>query len=325
MTRLDRVVQILDEAVAGAAVVGPHGPFWRGKTIEQLIAHRVYGRKVIVAGAPDESALIQALEGSAPFGSGMENAPPGAIFARMPSGRPPVPADRIAFIRQWIADGCPDEEVEGGGSPPPVPTAEQHNAFWREFDDWAMFSATGEVQDAEGVVMGEAFVRYQAYAHDAAQLDAWVNAVRTAPAPEAIALLGERQLETIAKHYGDPIDPAGLLAGFELFGRGELPPDPLRPAHPNHRMDGAQMWFIWGSFVDACIRLPFRAESWHTVGKAILAGLLHDGVFRGRYPVTGFSADEAGKSAMRAFVTGLGSEELLADLRKRFLESGLFA
>ncbi|MGH3369431.1 MAG: hypothetical protein ACRDPR_05475, partial [Nocardioidaceae bacterium] len=49
---------------------------------------------------PNTSRLVQRLEGTAPGN-------------RMPRFRPPVPAARIGFIRQWIADGCPDNDPPG--------------------------------------------------------------------------------------------------------------------------------------------------------------------------------------------------------------------
>ena len=48
---------------------------------------------------PDQAPLVQRLE-----------APPGH---RMPRFRPPVPAERLAYIRQWIADGCRDDDPAG--------------------------------------------------------------------------------------------------------------------------------------------------------------------------------------------------------------------
>jgi hypothetical protein len=46
-------------------------------------------------GDPDNSYLIQKLEGRA------------AVGVQMPFGGPPLPASTIAFIRQWIANGAP--------------------------------------------------------------------------------------------------------------------------------------------------------------------------------------------------------------------------
>jgi hypothetical protein len=48
----------------------------------------------VKAGDPDNSYLIQKLEGRA------------AVGAQMPLGGPPLPATTIAFIRQWITDGA---------------------------------------------------------------------------------------------------------------------------------------------------------------------------------------------------------------------------
>jgi len=51
---------------------------------------------LVVPGKPDESLLIQKLEGSPPCG------------ATMPMGMEPLSAETIAGIRAWIADGAPD-------------------------------------------------------------------------------------------------------------------------------------------------------------------------------------------------------------------------
>jgi hypothetical protein len=66
----------------------------------------------VTPGNPDASYLIQKIEGTA------------AVGARMPLNGPPLPADAIAVIRQWIVDGAP-----ASSSPPSVlPT--QLKAAW---------------------------------------------------------------------------------------------------------------------------------------------------------------------------------------------------
>ncbi len=55
-------------------------------------------------GNPDSSYLIQKLEGRA------------AVGARMPLNQPPLPAETIAVIRQWIANGAPNSTAAGGSS-----------------------------------------------------------------------------------------------------------------------------------------------------------------------------------------------------------------
>ena len=46
-------------------------------------------------GNPDQSYLVQKIEGTA------------AVGGRMPLGGPPLPPDRISLVRQWIAAGAP--------------------------------------------------------------------------------------------------------------------------------------------------------------------------------------------------------------------------
>lgn len=58
MKRFDRVVQILEEAVNGDTI-GAHGNFWRGITLDQFKAKKVFGRALLVVGNPDDSNLIK--------------------------------------------------------------------------------------------------------------------------------------------------------------------------------------------------------------------------------------------------------------------------
>lgn len=99
-TRLEAVRRILDLAV------GSSNPFHEGKRRfwnlprDQFVSATVYGETVIVLGKPDDSALIKSLKGVAPFD--------GSNYPRMPISGPYVNDADIAFIAQWIKDGCPD-------------------------------------------------------------------------------------------------------------------------------------------------------------------------------------------------------------------------
>ena len=110
MDRYTRVLAILDASVGGpTAPVGAHGAFWRGLSRNQFVAKKVFGLPLIVVGDPGASNLVKALAGEVPFGADLPNAPKDASYNRMPSGRPPVAPDDLAFIKQWIADGCPEK------------------------------------------------------------------------------------------------------------------------------------------------------------------------------------------------------------------------
>ena len=156
MADYNRVKQILDEAVNGETFAA-HGPFWRSLTRDQFVAKIVFGKKVIQKNADgtfdaNESYLVKALEGRAPFGNDMVPPTPGALWPRMPFGYLPVPDDRILEIRNWIAAGCPEstsppptliDSAAGGALADPTP----HNAFFRDFDNWAMFMADPQTVD----------------------------------------------------------------------------------------------------------------------------------------------------------------------------------
>ncbi len=115
MNRFERVIQILDNAIGGPdAIIGAHGTFWRGLTRDQFVTKNVFTLDVITVGQGASSNLVKALKGETPFGSDLPNPPPDAGFPRMPAGLDPVAAQDIAFIEQWIDEGCLEDPL-----PPP--------------------------------------------------------------------------------------------------------------------------------------------------------------------------------------------------------------
>jgi hypothetical protein len=107
MGRYQEIIDVLDTAVGGStAPIGAHGAFWRGKTKDEFIAANIFGQKLLIPGDGAGSNIVKALLGQAPFGSDV--GAPGGIFRRMPAGRLPVPAAKVAVIKAWIDENCPD-------------------------------------------------------------------------------------------------------------------------------------------------------------------------------------------------------------------------
>jgi hypothetical protein len=129
-TGFRKAVMILEEAVRGFDVMRRHDNFWAGKTRDAFldidspappVAKDPMGGFIF---DPDASVLVQRLEGTVPAG---EN--------QMPRFRPPVPSERIAFIRDWISGGCPDNTPAGEiglrreRQPSPEPTGQAPLSF----------------------------------------------------------------------------------------------------------------------------------------------------------------------------------------------------
>ena len=108
MGRFSDVKQILDDAV-GNRDIGQHGRFWLNKTRNDFVNLDVFGEQLLIEGDGANSNLVQALRGEGLFGADLAVPPPNAVYRRMPAGRPPVPDDKIDFIKAWIDDGCPDD------------------------------------------------------------------------------------------------------------------------------------------------------------------------------------------------------------------------
>jgi hypothetical protein len=323
MNRYERVIEILDNAVGGpAAQVGFHGAFWRNKTRDEFVAHVQFGQRLVVLNDPASSALVRALKGEDPFD--------GNPFGRMPSGgNPPVPAEEIAFIEEWISDGSPEDEApseiiavdEVAGA---AASDEACNTYWREFDQWSLVDRTPEVDAAIGRFFG-IVRRWLDLATGQGREADWDAAIQEAETHTAIALLAARQAETVTSNFGNPVPLLTMLDCYDRFGGNRLPPDPLRPSEPLHNMNGAIMWFFWSAFADACLRLEIEPTFWRGHLRAILLGMLNDGVFRGRFTVAGFEPTESGRQAMNAHVRALEVDNLVAEAVQRYRESGLAA
>lgn len=98
-----KAVAILEEAVRGFDILAPparHGHFWADKTRDKFLETTNPAPPVPPDFDPEHSMLIQRLEGTAPGN-------------QMPRFRPPVPAERIGFLRKWISDGAPDSVPAG--------------------------------------------------------------------------------------------------------------------------------------------------------------------------------------------------------------------
>jgi hypothetical protein len=329
-----RVQLLLDEAVHGDNILA-HGPFWRTLTRDQFVAKSIFGKALVAKRAdgtfdPDESNLVKALEGRPPFGADLNPPPAGAFLNRMPDGYDPMPQVRIDEIRAWITAGCPDAAPAPtalvtltAASPLPDQTILD---FWRELDNWAMFEATPEVGDAISAFFEKAPL-WMAFAADPAREPDWQAATQDAAFRDALGLLEGKQRETVLKYFGTPVPLESLLYAFRRFGDNSLPNDPQRPADMRHNMNGRVMWFMWAGFCDACLRLASPSgipESfWYGMARALLVGLMNDGLIRGRFTVVGFAASPAGQDALQQFVSGLTDDQLAEELRRRFRDSGI--
>ena len=185
-----------------------------------------------------------------------------------------------------------------------------------------MYHATPEIQDAVGVVF-QFFPAWQAFARDATREKAWTDSLSADSVRPAAAMLSARQKQTVESHYGVPVPLLAVLDGFERFGNDGLPDDPLRPQDTRHNMNGAIMWFVWSAFAEACLRLEMSPDFWRFYMRAILCGLLNDGVFRGRFKVQGFSATAADHLKIFTYCQQVPDVNLPGELRSRYADSGL--
>jgi photosystem II stability/assembly factor-like uncharacterized protein len=258
MTRYERVMQILDEAIGGPNVnIGVHGAFWRGLTRDQFVAKKVFNRDLVVVGNGSASNLVKALKGESPFGVDLPNPPPGAQFSRMPAGLSPVSEADIAFIQMWIDDGCPEDPFTPGNAslrwrPTNAPIASS-----RTDDIWFLDPQVGWAVNSNGQIVhttdgGNAWIEQL---HD---LDVYFRCVGFASATRGwVGTLtsGKTLFETRDGGHTwtlvtnlPPLAPSaicGLSVVNEsvVFASGTNFPD--RPPRMMKTLDGGQTWTAW--------------------------------------------------------------------------------
>ncbi|WP_135078491.1 hypothetical protein [Terasakiella sp. SH-1] len=318
MNQFQRIISILEDSVDGERF-GGHGPFWRNLSRDEFVKKSVMGQKLVEPGNASKSNLVKAIKGIAPFGVNIGTS--GAYFNRMPSGgRPAISEDDIAFIEQWINAGCPLEAGEAFGALASA-TGEQ-NAFWREFDDWAMFEATPEVTEHINAFMEVAPI-WLGQASGSIPAGVWDARIQEPAIQSAVQFLYTKQLETLNKYFSAPIDLEKLLVSFAAFGNDTLPDDPLRPQDPRHTMNGQSMWFFWAAFIDAAQKLGHDSDDLYSLACGVLVGLLNDGLVRGRYTVNGFdpvsaNLDEEIKAYARSLLPSGFSDEFAQRFKDAF-------
>ena len=299
MKRYDKVLDILDTAVSHE-VIGAHGNFWRGKTREQFIVMKVFGKVLVAPGAAADFNIVKAIRGLSPFGIDIDPPPPGAVFDRMPAERPGIPELSIQFIEKWINDGCPDDDVLELEFVPGLEAAlgpDQFVVFFREFDQFFAFEASDDTRAAIDNFFPVAQTSWPGLKRTT-DLPAWTDAISATDVKNAAKFLSDNQLRVITQHFGDPLDQDLLNEALWQFGKGSLPPDNLRPQDRFHRMNGSSMWMMWLAFADTSIRLGMNAPQWTSIAKCICLGLVGDALFRtdrplsSRLKITRYRADD---------------------------------
>jgi Ferritin-like len=236
---------------------------------------------------------------------------------------PPAAGNQVARVSNEadVAAGAPPARVSlTTGAFRPDPSV--HIAYFRDLDNWSNFQRTPDVNAAINVTFGF-YDSWRAFAGDASKEQAWIGSLSGPQVRPAVVMLSDRQQQTVEAHYGVPVPLLTLLDGFERFGSDTLPDDPDRPAAPRHNMNAAVMWFILSAFAEACMRLEISTEFWVYYMRAILCGLLNDGLIRGRLTVKGFEATPEGQLAVLQHVQAVADADLPAELRRRYVESPL--
>ncbi len=285
MNRFQRVREILDEAVGGPdAPVGFHGAVWRGTTRDQFVTIKVFGKDLVVVGDGAASNLVLALKGQSPFGADLPEPPAGASINRMPSGRDPVPAESIAFIEQWINDGCPDdvpapEKLTWRATNAPVASS-------RTDDIWFIDAQRGWAVNSNGQILHteDGFATWEQQFHDpqvyfrcvgfASESRGWVGTLTA----------GKRLFETIdgganwTGVSGLPALAPSAICGLSVVDQSVVYASgtnfPNRPARMMRTVDGGASWQAWDMSAHATLLVDTyftdADHGWVVGGKAAM-------------------------------------------------------
>jgi hypothetical protein len=103
-------------------------------------------------------------------------------------------------------------------------------------------------------------------------------------------MLSACQKQIVEAHYGVPVPLLTLLDGSREIRERWAAERSGSPPSPRHNINAAIMWFALSAFAEACVRLQISSEFWLFYMRAILCGLLNDGLYRRRFTVQGFQA-----------------------------------
>lgn len=292
MTRYERVQQILDEAIGGpTATIGSHGTFWRGKTRDQFVALVVRNRQLLIVDNGADSNLVKALKGEAPFGADLENPPPGATLSRMPEGFEPVSPESIAFIQQWIDDGCPEETFVPSVAPLTWRRTNAPMASSRTDDIWFLDAKVGWAVNSNGSIVHttDGFDTFTTQFQDIPPIGAdpvYFRCLAFATPTRGWAgtltagktLFETREGITWAQVTNLPAQPPSAICGMHavndqvVYASGTNYPS--RPPRMMKTTDGGQSWTAWSmkTWADLLIDCYFTSPSrgWVVGGKTNL-------------------------------------------------------
>lgn len=292
-TTFQQVREVLDAAIGGPDVsIAVHGAFWRGVTRDQFVALRVFGEDVVLPGQGAQSQLVRALKGEPPFGADLPDPPVGAVFNRMPSGRPPVPAPAIALIEQWIDAGCPEGEQPAGTltwRPTGAPAASSRtDDIWFQDPDlgWAVNSNGQILRTTDGGATWEqqfhderTYLRCVGFASDTR---GWVGTL-TAATRLLHTSDGGATWQPVP---GLPVLAPAAICGLSVVNESVVYASgtnfPNLPARMMKTVDGGATWTAWDMGEHATLLVdcffPTAEHGWVVGGKADVPNPTRDDV-----------------------------------------------
>lgn len=87
------------------------------------------------------------------------------------------------------------------------------------------------------------FERWTAFAREPSTEPEWIASLESEAIRQAVAMPAAPYKQTVEAYYGRPVPLLTVLDGYERFGNGGLPEDPLRPGDPRRDMRDPVTWF----------------------------------------------------------------------------------
>lgn len=288
MINFHEIQTILDK-ILGAEPAGNHGAFWRGKTRDEFVASKVFGFDLIQVGDPEQSNLVRALKGIAPFGIDVEPRPDGAFMRRMPAGQAPASAQDIDIISGWIEQGCPDESSPALASALIAgPGDDTHVRYWRSIDFFFLPGLASPETEAHvrKLHLPEAFGAWMATNVQGQAANIWPDYMARADVQESFRFVRFHQRRLIADFYDASQD--SVLDSLWKFGGNLLPNDPQTQIPPQRTMNSPNDWFFWIPYLEMSLRADDISDLDRHLGRAWQVGIVADGLLRQRLQITDF-------------------------------------
>ncbi len=159
------------------------------------------------------------------------------------------------------------------------PVDQNHNAYWRQVDNFFRLEPDAEVLRHVTRIYGHAYTLWIRHFENGTLETGWLAQLTGPDLAPSIEFLQRHQRRFVERFYAGK--PTALFDSFWKFAADALPHDP-EAGTETHTMEGTSDWLYWLPYLDATLRLPGTSELDLVLARAWQVGVVSEGLHRKR-------------------------------------------